>query len=84
MSVKTCHRKGCENIMCDTYVSEVGYVCNECQSEFRTKMAVESVHPETEGEIVKQLKLFISTEKEPEGSNEKITISEFFNKNTKL
>jgi len=35
MGVMSCHRKCCENIMCDTYIDGIGYVCNDCQTEFK-------------------------------------------------
>lgn len=35
MGVLTCHRKGCENIMCDRYSHEFGYICEECFEELR-------------------------------------------------
>ena len=34
MGVLRCNRRGCENIMCDRYSHEHGYICNECFSEF--------------------------------------------------
>ena len=34
MGVKSCSRKNCENIMCDTYIDNIGYICDECQKEF--------------------------------------------------
>jgi len=34
MGVLSCSRNGCENIMCDTYVNGVGYICYECKNEF--------------------------------------------------
>jgi hypothetical protein len=33
MSVLTCNRKGCQNIMCDRHSHEYGYICNECFEE---------------------------------------------------
>lgn len=33
MSVLNCSRNGCENIMCDRYSSEYGYICYECFEE---------------------------------------------------
>lgn len=33
MSVLPCDRQGCENIMCDHYSDEFGYICRECLSE---------------------------------------------------
>lgn len=33
MSVLSCNRKGCDNIMCDRLSSEYGYICYECFEE---------------------------------------------------
>ena len=33
MGVLACNRYGCENIMCDRYSSEYGYICNDCFDE---------------------------------------------------
>lgn len=33
MSVLACSRKGCENIMCDRYSTQYGYICDECFEE---------------------------------------------------
>ena len=33
MSVLQCNRKDCENIMCDRYSHEFGYICDECFQE---------------------------------------------------
>lgn len=36
MSIMTCNRKNCINIMCDFYSSKYGYICNECLTELKT------------------------------------------------
>ena len=33
MGVMNCRRNGCNNIMCNRYSSEYGYICNECFEE---------------------------------------------------
>lgn len=33
MSVLSCDRNSCENIMCDRYSHKHGYICHECFSE---------------------------------------------------
>lgn len=35
MGVLNCHRSGCENIMCDHYSPEHGYICSQCLEELR-------------------------------------------------
>ena len=33
MGVKNCSRTECDNIMCDRYSTDFGYICNECFEE---------------------------------------------------
>lgn len=33
MGVLRCNRRGCENIMCDRYSNEYGYICSNCFEE---------------------------------------------------
>ena len=33
MGVMGCSRKGCDNIMCDRYSDDYGYICWECFNE---------------------------------------------------
>ena len=33
MSVLSCSRRGCENIMCDRHSYDHGYICDECYNE---------------------------------------------------
>jgi hypothetical protein len=78
MGVMNCSRKGCDNIMCDTYVSEVGYICNECKQEFENK------YPgfESKRKLLKKLEKFMNEEKK---YAEEITIRtyDFFKEFTK-
>ncbi len=36
MGVMSCNRRGCENIMCNRYSSEYGYICQDCFEELST------------------------------------------------
>lgn len=73
MGVMSCNRKNCENIMCDTYISDVGYVCDECQAEFKENLNVEV---KNEGEIIRELQKFMATEKFVPGKE--MSVDEFF------
>ena len=33
MSVLACNRAGCENIMCEIYSPDFGYICRDCYGE---------------------------------------------------
>jgi len=35
MGVLACDRKGCENIMCERYSSNYGYICYDCFKELK-------------------------------------------------
>ena len=84
MGVMSCSRKNCDNIMCDTYISSVGYICNECQKEFKTYLNDNSISTKTEADIIKNLKTFISLSKEETfNSNKEITVDKFFSENTR-
>lgn len=75
MGVMNCYRKGCENILCDTYIPDIGYICRECKEEFKEK------YPHIKGELIPQmLKEFIQIHKqniEPD-----TTVEDYFNQYT--
>lgn len=80
MGVMNCSRNDCTNILCDTYIHFVGYICNECQSEFKKYLQVKALNPTTEYEINKELVQFISTSKQISYSDDQISVESFFNK----
>lgn len=82
MSVLECNRNRCRNIMCDTYISEVGYICNECQSEFKEYLKQKGLRGLTSQQIVKNLKAFIGTEKSQYDNSKDMDIDTFFNEHT--
>ena len=61
MGVLSCYRNGCDNIMCNTYVNEVGYICYECQAEFKNYLIVEGRKINSEFDMKSELKLFMNT-----------------------
>lgn len=79
MGVKLCSRKSCDNIMCDTYVQGTGYVCGECQSDFKVFLERKDKDDLTVGEIKRELDEFMCTEKECAEDSEKMDVDEFFN-----
>jgi len=82
MGVLPCSRKDCENIMCDTYVNGIGYVCNECKKEFEEYMFSVGKEEISEGEIRRELRGFMETTKSDFNTN-KVFISNFFDRYTK-
>ncbi len=65
--------------MCDTYVNSVGYVCRECQNEFKEYLESQGKTDLTEGEIKRELEGFMSTEKDSYVQGDKMDIDDFFN-----
>lgn len=62
--------------MCDTYVPEMGYICNTCKAEFKDYMQAKGVVDRTHKEIMEELDKFLSTEAGK--SLDKIDIDNFF------
>ena len=82
MGVMSCYRKECDNIMCNTYVPSVGYICYECKNEFKEYLESEGKTDLTDGEILRELEIFMNTTKgHHKGS--KIDIDDFFNQYTR-
>jgi hypothetical protein len=82
MGVMSCSRKDCENIMCDTYVENIGYICYECKNEFKDYLQKHDLDPRTEGEIKIHLKSFIITPKDTYKEGKEISVDGFFNERT--
>ena len=78
----SCHRSGCSNIMCNTHVAGIGYVCYDCQNEFRDFLEGNGIVVETEGEIERALKIFMETEKGFYVKGKEKTVDQFFAEHT--
>jgi hypothetical protein len=84
MGVMSCHRKGCNNIMCDTYIPQIGYICRECQEEFKISLQNRGFNNPTEDNIYIELISFMEKEKLFNYSyNQDENIDNFFNKHTR-
>ena len=83
MGVMSCSRKECDNIMCDTYVDGVGYVCNDCQNEFKEYLSKEGINATTEGDIRRALEKFMETRKGDYTQGNEMNINEFFKSYTR-
>ena len=82
MGVKSCRRYCCENIMCDTYIPRIGYICFECQREFKKYLESKSIVLNTESDILDHLIIFMQIEKNNYNYESKISIDKFFNEHT--
>lgn len=74
----SCSRVWCESIMCNTYITGVGYVCHECQQEFKDYLESSGKDELTKGEMLKELKEFIRTDKGTHVKGEKTSVEDFF------
>lgn len=84
MGVLACSRKHCENIMCDTHISSIGYICFDCQSEFKEYLNKYNLNPTTQKEITMLLSTFIKTEVNSYNEDtDEISVDDFFKKQTK-
>jgi hypothetical protein len=81
MGVLACDRKDCENIMCDTCIDGRYYICYDCEKEFKEYLIKENISPTTEGEIIREIEMFMATTKGVYNRGDDITVDDFFNKN---
>lgn len=77
MGVMECNRRGCDNIMCNHYNSETGYICYECLTELEN---LQKLKPNMK---LKHIKKFMETplKKRIENVEEikpRIDLNEFF------
>jgi len=83
MGVMSCHNQECTNIMCDTYIQGIGYICNDCQSSFKEWLKFKGKSCNNEFELEVHLKEFMNSNgaEYPEFHN--IDIDEYFRNNTR-
>lgn len=77
MGAMNCSRKDCDKPMCDIHISEVGYICYDCRTEFEETL--EEGIELTQGEFISKLEIFMNTTKDEYGKD-KLTVNEFFGK----
>ena len=78
MGVKSCSNTDCDNIMCDTYINTVGYVCNDCQKAFKQYWLSHKLGLLSHYELIKELGWFLDRSyllERPEGYE---YVDEFF------
>ena len=82
MGVMECYRKKCTQIMCDTYIDDIGYICHECQDEFKLYLQSRGIEPKNEREIKTHLEIFM---KENKGmfDEKEISVDDFFKEHSK-
>lgn len=80
MGVMSCSRRGCPNIMCDTHVDNIGYVCFDCQQEFQLFLQERNENPKNENEIRDSLESFMETNPRKKYGEDELSVDEFFRK----
>jgi hypothetical protein len=83
MGVMNCSRRECSSIMCDTYIESIGYVCYECQAEFKEYLQKNGLNPTTESQIKEELEKFMITPKGSHKEGKDISVDDFFNERTR-
>lgn len=81
MEENPCIRKNCFSTECKTYVREIGYVCVDCQKEFKQFLKKRGLSPSTDSDIRLALITFIDTYRKYLIS-ETISVNRFFKKYT--
>lgn len=75
----SCSRNSCRNVMCDTHIPKIGYVCNDCQKEFKEFLAARCITPSNGDQIREHLEYFMETAPKNSFENEDhISVGEFF------
>tara|TARA_R110000772_G_scaffold5691_2_gene20354 strand:- start:9530 stop:9778 length:249 start_codon:yes stop_codon:yes gene_type:complete len=80
METVRCNREKCESYSCYTHIDNIGYICDDCEIEFKDHLYREHKNLSTNEDIVKELKIFMETQKS-EFPIEDLKIEEFFNEN---
>ena len=74
----SCSRPQCGSIMCDDYVNLIGYVCSDCQKEFKKFLKAKNLNPETDSEIQELLIEFMETNKGKYEIGNRCSVDDFF------
>ena len=88
MGVMSCSRRRCEQIMCNTYVNTTqftGYVCNECQEEFKQYLIGIGKDPSDipVGDLNRKLADFMETDKDSLTQGDGCSVDNFFDSYTR-
>ena len=81
MGVMSCAIPYCENIMCDTAVPDIGYVCKECQKEFDEYLEENPIEA-TKRNIKNELTKFMKTDKGTYSGDKEMSTKDFFKSHT--
>jgi len=77
MGVRNCCRNGCDDIMCSTYIEDIGYMCRECKSELIKYFEDKGLEELPENELYKEIEDFMNTKVGTYVKKKKINIDAF-------
>lgn len=75
-----CSRCRCTNIMCHTYIYDIGYICHECKEEFKEYLIKHNKNPDSmrDAEIKRYLGIFMQTDKDSFTKGNVSSVDDFF------
>lgn len=79
MSLLSCNKNECENILCDTYIEGIGHICNECITDFKKHLEKNELSPNKYQSIMRELRFYMCLPKQK--NDFPITVDEFFKQN---
>jgi hypothetical protein len=84
MGVMECRKHDCESILCDTYIDEIGYVCSDCQKEFKQYLTRlnHGIDEMSEQNFKTQLYYFMTLPKGSFSEKEMKSVDDFFAEHT--
>lgn len=81
MGVMPCTCNHCSNILCDTYIPDIGYICDDCKKSFKNWLKSQSVlYMDSKQFIKSKLIEFVLTDTYQHNSSEVDEyVDDFFN-----
>ena len=80
MGVMGCSRYRCTNIMCHTYIYDIGYICHECKEEFKVYLIKRNKNPDSmrDADIKRHLSTFMQTDNDSFTKGNVSSVDDFF------
>ena len=79
MDVMNCSKIGCDEILCETYIPDLGYICYGCMKDF--KQSVSHIHIKSKEEMLPRFSLFMDLHKRRDREDDVLpmmSVYEFF------
>ena len=83
MGVMNCSIWGCDDIMCHTYIEDIGYICRSCQDKFKSYLENKGIKITSRRQLFKELEKFRDGDLDINtSSHNTIDVELFFKKHT--